>query len=103
MPPWRHYARLRLNAAHAHCGKEELKPSLVLEAGKPKLCLLASSLDSTRTSPANLLSAPRKLLNKVLLEAGIAREEVYVTNVVKHFKWEPKGQQHIHKKPNAKE
>jgi uracil-DNA glycosylase len=35
--------------------------------------------------------------------AGINREEVYVTNVVKHFKWEPKGNQHIHKKPNASE
>jgi uracil-DNA glycosylase family protein len=44
-----------------------------------------------------------KLLDKALAQAGIAREEVYVTNVVKHFKWEPKGQQHIHKKPNAKE
>jgi DNA polymerase len=44
-----------------------------------------------------------KLLDKALVQAGIAREEVYVTNVVKHFKWESKGQQHIHKKPNAKE
>jgi len=44
-----------------------------------------------------------KLLNKALAQAGIDRGEVYVTNVVKHFKWEPKGQQHIHKKPNAKE
>jgi DNA polymerase len=44
-----------------------------------------------------------KLLDKALVEAGIPRNEVYVTNAVKHFKWEPKGQQHIHKKPNAKE
>ncbi|SPE55272.1 Phage SPO1 DNA polymerase-related protein (fragment) [Verrucomicrobia bacterium] len=44
-----------------------------------------------------------KLLDKALVQAGIEREEVYVTNAVKHFKWEPKGQQHIHKKPNAKE
>jgi len=44
-----------------------------------------------------------KLLDKALAQAGIAREEVYVTNAVKHFKWESKGQQHIHKKPNAKE
>jgi DNA polymerase len=44
-----------------------------------------------------------KLLDKALAQAGIAREKTYVTNVVKHFKWEPKGQQHIHKKPNARE
>jgi uracil-DNA glycosylase family protein len=44
-----------------------------------------------------------KLLNKALVAAGIEREAVYVTNVVKHFKWEPKGNQHLHKKPNASE
>ncbi len=43
-----------------------------------------------------------KLLDKALVAAGIDRGQVYVTNVVKHFKWEPKGHQHIHKKPNAK-
>src|SRR6266705_817886 len=32
-----------------------------------------------------------KLLDKALVEAKIDRDEVYVTNVVKHFKWEPKG------------
>ena len=44
-----------------------------------------------------------RLLDQALAEAGINRREVYVTNVVKHFKWESKGQQHIHKKPNASE
>jgi DNA polymerase len=43
------------------------------------------------------------LLDKALAEAGIARAEVYVTNVVKHFKWEPRGKRRIHKKPNAAE
>ena len=43
------------------------------------------------------------LLDKALAEAGIARHEVYVTNVVKHFKWEPRGKRRIHKKPNALE
>lgn len=40
------------------------------------------------------------LLNKALEQAGIAREEVYVTNVVKHFHWESRGKRRIHKKPN---
>jgi DNA polymerase len=44
-----------------------------------------------------------KMLDKGLAAAGIDRDEVYVTNIVKHFKWEPKGNQHIHKKPNASE
>jgi DNA polymerase len=44
-----------------------------------------------------------KLLDKALVEAKINRDEVYVTNVVKHFKWEPKGKRRIHKKPNARE
>jgi uracil-DNA glycosylase family protein len=42
-------------------------------------------------------------LDKALEEAGIDREEVYVTNVVKHFKWEPRGKRRIHAKPNATE
>jgi DNA polymerase len=44
-----------------------------------------------------------KLLDKALVEAGINRDEVYVTNVVKHFKWKPQGKRRIHKKPNARE
>ena len=43
------------------------------------------------------------LLDKALVEAGIDRKKVYVTNVVKHFKWEPRGRRRIHKKPNALE
>ncbi|HEY8133546.1 MAG TPA: UdgX family uracil-DNA binding protein [Thermoanaerobaculia bacterium] len=43
------------------------------------------------------------LLDKALAEAGIDRSKVYVTNVVKHFKWEPRGKRRIHKKPNAVE
>src|ERR1051325_7664156 len=44
-----------------------------------------------------------KLLDKALVAAGIKRDEVYVTNTVKHFKWEPKGKRRIHKKPNSRE
>src|SRR5262247_1733135 len=44
-----------------------------------------------------------KLLDKALAEAGIDRKEVYVTNAVKHFKWEPRGKRRIHKKPNSME
>jgi DNA polymerase len=44
-----------------------------------------------------------QLLDRALVEAGIDRTRVYVTNVVKHFKWEPRGKRRIHKKPNAGE
>lgn len=43
------------------------------------------------------------LFDKALEAAGIDRKEVYVTNVVKHFKWEATGKRRIHSKPNQKE
>lgn len=43
------------------------------------------------------------LFDRALAEADIDRATVYVTNVVKHFKWEPRGKRRIHKKPNAAE
>jgi uracil-DNA glycosylase len=44
-----------------------------------------------------------KLLDRALAEAGIDRGQVYVTNAVKHFKWEPRGKRRIHAKPNQVE
>lgn len=44
-----------------------------------------------------------KLLDQCLEEAGIDRAMVYVTNTVKHFKWEPRGKLRIHQKPNMLE
>jgi DNA polymerase len=42
-----------------------------------------------------------RLLDDALETAGIDRKQTYVTNVVKHFKWEPRGKRRIHKKPNS--
>lgn len=44
-----------------------------------------------------------RLLDRALEEAGIDRRKVYVTNIVKHFKWEARGKRRIHKKPNLTE
>jgi uracil-DNA glycosylase len=44
-----------------------------------------------------------RLLDQCLEEAGIDRKTVYVTNAVKHFKWEPRGKLRIHKKPLSSE
>jgi DNA polymerase len=43
------------------------------------------------------------VLDKALASAGINRNDVYVTNIVKHFKWEPRGKRRLHKKPNTLE
>jgi uracil-DNA glycosylase family protein len=44
-----------------------------------------------------------KLLDKALEDAGIDRSQVYVTNVVQHFKWQARGKRRIHQKPNWSE
>ncbi len=41
-----------------------------------------------------------RLLDEALEEAGINREQVFVTNVVKHFKWRPQGKRRLHERPN---
>jgi uracil-DNA glycosylase len=44
-----------------------------------------------------------KILDRALNDAGIDRNEIYVTNAVKHFKWEPQGKRRLHKKPSPRE
>ncbi|WP_310044740.1 UdgX family uracil-DNA binding protein [Paraburkholderia caribensis] len=44
-----------------------------------------------------------QLLDDALKEAGVARHDVYVTNAVKHFKWEPRGKRRMHKTPAQRE
>lgn len=44
-----------------------------------------------------------KLLDRALEEAGIDRRTVYVTNAVKHFKWEPRGKRRLHQTPNSRD
>jgi DNA polymerase len=44
-----------------------------------------------------------KIMDRALEEVGIDRSHAYVTNAVKHFKWEPRGKRRIHQKPNSRE
>ena len=44
-----------------------------------------------------------RLLERAISEAGLDRRRIYLTNVVKHFKWEPRGKKRIHSKPNTLE
>ena len=44
-----------------------------------------------------------RILNEAIEEAGLRREDLYLTNAVKHFKWTAKGQRRIHQRPSARE
>ena len=44
-----------------------------------------------------------KLLDRALEEAGVDRKDAYVTNAVKHFKWEPRGKRRLHQTPNSRD
>jgi DNA polymerase len=44
-----------------------------------------------------------RLLDEALDAAGLAQDDVYVTNAVKHFRWEPRGKRRLHKKPSARQ
>jgi DNA polymerase len=44
-----------------------------------------------------------RMFDKALAEVGIDRSRVYVTNAVKHFKWQPRGKRRLHQKPNGTE
>jgi probable DNA metabolism protein len=44
-----------------------------------------------------------KLLDECLAQAGLVREELFITNAVKHFKWEPRGKRRLHKRPHTSE
>jgi uracil-DNA glycosylase len=44
-----------------------------------------------------------RLLDAILEESGLGRKSVYITNAVKHFKWEARGKRRLHKKPGLRE
>ncbi|QTD94512.1 UdgX family uracil-DNA binding protein [Burkholderia anthina] len=49
------------------------------------------------------VGAAGRLLDRALKEAGVERASVYLTNAVKHFKWEPRGKRRLHKTPAQRE
>ena len=66
---------------------------------RPILCWSASNPATRRTWPAFVGPAGR-ILDSALKDAGIAREDTFVTNAVKHFKHERRGKRRLHKRPN---
>ncbi len=72
--------------------------------GKAQLMLIGEQPgDAEDRSGRPFVGPAGKLLDRALANAGIDRSAVYLTNVVKHFKWEPRGKRRIHKKPRASE
>ena len=59
--------------------------------------------DQEDTAGRPFVGPAGKLLDRALEEAGIDRSQVYVTNAVKHFKWQARGKRRIHQKPNWSE
>ncbi|MGN6516902.1 MAG: UdgX family uracil-DNA binding protein [Rhizomicrobium sp.] len=59
--------------------------------------------DSADISGKPFVGPAGQVLDRALADAGIEREKTYVTNAVKHFKFEPRGKRRIHSKPNASE
>src|SRR5919206_311352 len=67
------------------------------------LLLLTSGLEGRVVGGPAFVGPAGRMLDQALEEAGIERELAYVTNVVKHFKFERRGKLRLHKKPNAEE
>ena len=80
------------------------KPSLERAQQKSQVMLIGEQPGNDEDLAGQPFVGPSgKLLDKALEEAGIDRGLTYVTNVVKHFKWEPRGKRRIHAKPNSQE
>ena len=82
-------------AARAVLGEGPLHPDLALVGEQPG--------DQEEMEGRPFVGPAGKLLDRALLETGIDRQAVYVTNAVKHFKYEQRGKRRMHSKPNAGE
>lgn len=98
---------LRRAAAHCEgCPLYEHATQTVFGEGKPhaRLIMVGEQPGDREDIEGKPFVGPAGLLlDRCLEEAGIDRDDVYVTNAVKHFKWEPRGKRRIHKKPSARE
>jgi uracil-DNA glycosylase len=83
------------NATQAVLGAGPVSAKLVLIGEQP------GNDEDVRGLP--FVGPAGKLLDRALADVGIDRSEVYLTNVVKHFKFEERGKRRIHKKPNSAE
>jgi uracil-DNA glycosylase family protein len=107
LPARRDLASLREAAANCHgCDLYREATQVVFGEGKPQASMLLVGEqpgDREDRDGKPFVGRAGQLLDKCLKSAGIDRAEVYITNAVKHFKWEPRGKIRLHKKPNSLE
>jgi uracil-DNA glycosylase len=82
-------------ATRAVCGEGSAKASVMLVGEQPG--------DQEDLTGKPFVGPAGKVLDEALEKAGINRKEVYVTNAVKHFSWEPRGKRRLHKTPAQQE
>jgi uracil-DNA glycosylase len=108
IPPNPTIPKLRATAANCRaCDLWKIGTQTVFGEGggaKPRVMLVGEQPGDQEDIQGHPFVGPAgKLLDRALAEADIDRKQVYVTNAVKHFKWEPRGKRRIHKKPNSME
>jgi DNA polymerase len=107
VPPATSVAEVRAAARHCHgCPLWERATQTVFGEGPPGAPLmLVGEQPGDQEDRAGLpfVGPAGRVLDRALADAGISRDDVYVTNAVKHFKWEERGRRRLHKKPNAAE
>jgi DNA polymerase len=107
LPTRRTLSALRAAAASCHgCDLWERATQTVFGSGSvPAPLMLVGEQPGDREDLAGepFVGPAGQILNTALREAGIDREQVFVTNVVKHFKWRPSGKRRLHERPNRAE
>src|SRR4026207_2362795 len=107
IPPRPTLSALKNAAAHCQaCGLWKTGTQTVFGEGtkRVKVMLVGEQPGNEEDLSGKPFVGPAgRLLDDALEAAGIDRKQTYVTNVVKHFKWEPRGKRRIHKKPNSRE
>ena len=83
------------NATQTVFGAGPARPAILLVGEQPG--------DREDRLGAPFVGPAGRVLDEALAAAGIPRARVYLTNVVKHFKWKPSGKRRLHEKPNARE
>src|SRR5262245_355512 len=107
VPPDAEYAELVSAARECHaCDLYKRATQTVFGEGAiPAPMMLVGEQPGDREDLAGrpFVGPAGRILDTVLEEAEIPRDQVYVTNAVKHFKWEPRGKRRNHSKPNTVE
>jgi len=96
----------RAAAACRGCSLYERATQTVFGAGsgRPRVVLVGEQPGDQEDRQGQPFVGPSgRLLHEAMGEAGIPAGQAYLTNAVKHFKWEPRGNLRLHKKPTARE